>query len=141
MSHVDTMRLVCTSLSAAEKTAVDHGGILTKANTYKWYERHVGDYPLPEGVTLKDLGKCEYKITFPDCDYEVGLLPNPNGEGWIFIYDFWDKKLLQKIGGPKALKLQESLMVHQVTEASEEEELLWKVEEDEEVVEVYTYFN
>ena len=141
MSHVDKMELICTSLNAAGRMAVKHGGVLTKAETYEWFKQHVGDYPLPAGVSIEDLGKCEYKITFPDCRYEVGLLPNPNGEGWIMIYDFWDKQLMYKIGGPKALKLQETLLLYQSEEVAESEGLLWETKEDEEFLEVITYLN
>jgi hypothetical protein len=86
------------------------GAVLEKASTYKWFGRHVGDYPMPEGLTKDDLGKCEYKIRFPAAatnrGYEVGIIKHPLKPGvYTFIYDFWDAKLKQTVGGDNAQRL------------------------------------
>lgn len=35
---------------------------------------HVGDYPLPLGFTVKDMGKCHHAVGFPGIAYEVGII-------------------------------------------------------------------
>lgn len=139
MSHVEKMELIAKSLSAIDKTAQEHGGELIKADRYNWYGRHVGDYPIPKGFTRADMGKCDYKIRFPGIQYEVGVVKNPDGEGYVLMYDFYDRKLSEKIGGPKALKLHASLWKHQQIEAAEKRGLKWKEVKKGNKLELYTY--
>ena len=67
-------------------------------NNYHWYNRHVGDYPLPKGVKVADLGKnAEFVIRLNDENkkkhpnaYEIGMLRDPNNPGcYVPIYDFY----------------------------------------------------
>lgn len=139
MSHVETMELIAQSLTAIDKMAREHGGELIQDTHYNWYERHVGDYPIPKGLKREDLGKCLCKIRFPGIQYEVGVIKNPNGEGYALVYDFYDRKLSEKIGGPKALKLQASLMKHQTIEAAEKRGLKWKEVKKEGKLVIRTY--
>jgi len=55
--------------------------------TYKWFGRHVGDYPLPHGYTVEDMGKCDHAIRVPGALYEIGVVQK-NGK-WQLLYDFW----------------------------------------------------
>lgn len=82
---------------------------------YKWYGQHVGDYPIPEGMTKEQLGKCSHVIRLPGCDYEIGVVKLPNGK-WTLAYDFWGpgRKLLEKFGD-KLGKLIQCYGVHKVT--------------------------
>jgi hypothetical protein len=74
---------------------------LVKRNTYAWYGRHVGDYPMPKGMTAEQLGKnAEYVIEATEegkakagvsggC-YDVGIVPDANNPGaYVPIYDFY----------------------------------------------------
>ena len=63
--------------------------------TYKWFGKHVGDYPLPEGFTVDDMGKCSHAIKVPGAKYEIGVVKK--GKDWKVIYDFWDKSLKEKL--------------------------------------------
>lgn len=139
MSHVNTLKLAA-ELETFEEYAVLEGGEFSQASTYKWYNRHVGDYPLPEGVSKSDLGKCLYKIKFPGIDYEIGIIKNPNGNGYVAIYDFFDRKLSQKIGGEKALVMQEKLVKIQTVNAAKKNKLKWKeVESNKNELRIRTY--
>jgi len=73
---------------------------------YKWYGTHVGDYPVPEGFTKEDLGKCDHALSIPQTEdnsgraYEVGVVENKTGKGYTLLWDFWQGGfgLRQKIG-------------------------------------------
>lgn len=59
--------------------------------TYRWYGRSVGDYPLPQGRTVKDLGKCEHAIRVKKAGpqtYEVGVCKKADGS-WGLEWDFY----------------------------------------------------
>lgn len=58
--------------------------------TYKWYGRSVGDYPLPAGMTEKDLGKCTHAISIPDNSraYEIGVIEQKDGT-FRLVWDFY----------------------------------------------------
>lgn len=88
MSHVETVTTKITALDALLAAASDLQGIMRPAQTYRWYGRHVGDYPLPKGITVDDLGKCDFKITFPGINYEVGVKLLPEGH-YTLLYDFY----------------------------------------------------
>lgn len=101
------------------------GEWIEDATTYKWYGRHVGDYPLPVGFTKHEMGKCHHKLKFPGAHYEVGIweldkLPENHParhavdkEGkrvyedgsFIPIFDFIDYNLKQTLGGEAAQRL------------------------------------
>lgn len=90
MSHVAIFNKVeITDLDALEKAANHLGLKLVKKNTYRWYGRHVGDYPLPEGFTKEQLGYCDYALVVEDKPnaYEVGVVQR--GNQFVLLYDFW----------------------------------------------------
>ena len=65
--------------------------------TYAWFGRFVGDYPMPEGFTADELGKCSHAIKIPGCRYEVGVVKK-NGK-YVLMYDFWKSGgLLARLG-------------------------------------------
>jgi len=65
--------------------------------TYAWFGRFVGDYPMPEGFTVDELGKCSHAIRIPGCQYEVGVVKK-NGK-YVLMYDFWESGgLLKRLG-------------------------------------------
>lgn len=103
MSHVVDMECEVKDLDALEKCAPDLGMELVKASTYKWFGRHVGDYPLPEGFTKTDVGKCDYvlRIKGDREAYEVGVVKRKDGQpGYQLLWDFWagGYGLQEKIG-------------------------------------------
>lgn len=71
-------------------------------NKYHWYDRHMGDYPLPKGVKVSDLGhnaKFIIKLNAESAKkfghgghkpYEIGMMEDPNNPGCFTpIYDFY----------------------------------------------------
>ncbi len=76
---------------------------LEKKKTYSWWGHSVGDYPIPDGVDVNELGKnAEYVISVTGekaaqlkkktgrDPYELGLLADPNNPGcFVPIYDFY----------------------------------------------------
>jgi hypothetical protein len=105
MSHNEIMELEVTDLKTLANTAKRLGGkLILNQKTYKWFDRFMDDYPLPEGLTVSDLGKCEHAIKFPGIEYEVGVIKSRTTKGaYELLWDFWDKKLKAKMGGDKAI--------------------------------------
>lgn len=101
MSHVESVDTVLTDLEAVKAACARLGvDFVEGKKTYNWYGRHVGDHPLPKGVTKEELGKCDHVIRVPGVAYEVGLVRNKEGKGYKLAYDFWGpgQGLLQKFG-------------------------------------------
>ena len=98
MSHVSKIELEIQSLEDL-KLACKRLEFIFQENqqTYQWYGRSVGDYPLPEGFTVDDLGKCHHAIKVPGCEYEIGIVKR--GAKYVLLWDSWQAGgLEQKIG-------------------------------------------
>ena len=101
MSHVATVDLHIADLDCLAKAAKRIGMELRLGQTtYRWYGEHVGDYPLPQGFAVEDMGKCEHAITSPDKDvYEIGLVRRRDGRpGFQMLWDFIDDRLVKLVG-------------------------------------------
>lgn len=105
MSHVVTVGGIdVTDLEVLQLSGEALGMELVEKSTYKFYGRWIGDYPLPEGFSQKDLGKCEYVLRVKDAGpetYEVGVVKRRDGKpGYSLLFDFWQNGfgLLEKIG-------------------------------------------
>ena len=125
MSHVTAIRTVPIKDKQAITAAVQElGGEIIEKNTYKWYGRSVGDYPLPKGIKKEDLGKCEFVAKFPGINYEVGFAKVEGEEGLFPLYDFWgssgehDGMKLQKVIGDGAGKLMQKYSTHAAINAA-----------------------
>lgn len=93
MSHVAAVALEITDLDSLEDACKMMGLELVRGQqTYKWYGTHVGDYPIPDGFTKADMGRCEHAIRIPGNSqaYEIGVVKNRNGQpGYTLLWDFW----------------------------------------------------
>jgi hypothetical protein len=104
MSHVAKIEMEIKDLAALEDAAKRLGMELVRnQRTYKWYGYSVGDYPLPEGFTKEDLGKCEHALRIPGNNraYEVGVVARRDGRpGYTLLWDFWSGGygLVDKVG-------------------------------------------
>jgi len=101
MSHVTCIDVKIKDLESL-KVACKKAGLEFRENQkeYKWYGRSVGDYPLPEGFTAQDLGKCDHAIGVPGNDkaYEIGVVKQ--GDNYTMLWDFWAGGLgLEEIAG------------------------------------------
>jgi hypothetical protein len=101
MSHTEIIDLEIQDLKTLEKAVKRLGGFFIKdQKTYKWFGSYMNDYPMPEGVKVSDLGKCEHAIAFPGINYEVGVMKSRTTKGaYELIWDFWDRGLKEKMGG------------------------------------------
>ena len=68
MSHVESVGLNVLDLDSLAAAVQKLGGVLDRGRAqYKWYGHHVGDYPVPEGFTVSEMGTATHGvITFPD---------------------------------------------------------------------------
>lgn len=95
MSHVVSIELKINDLSALARAAEECGCELVRdVKTYRWYGRHVGDYPLPNGFAHADLGKCDHVIRLRGKGskdaYEIGVVKLKDGSGYTCLYDFFE---------------------------------------------------
>ena len=102
MSHVTPIEIEIKDLEAVKAMCTRMGWRFMKSqHSYKWYGRFMRDYPLPEGFTEADLGKCDHAIRIPGASYEIGLVKR--GNQYIPLFDFWSSGGLEKaLGGSKA---------------------------------------
>lgn len=103
MSHIVQVSLEINDLLALMTAAEMCGMTMKKKSSYRWWGYSVGDFPLPEGFTEKDLGKCDYALTVKDNPdaYEVGVVPRRDGKpGYALLFDFYNGGLglVDKIG-------------------------------------------
>ncbi len=108
MSHVVSLDLEIKDVVALERACKRLGWQLQKAKTYKWYGYWVGDSPVPRDlfeteeeyqrvltlptadqaeVLVPLLGKCDYKIVVPGCNYEIGV--QKRGEAYHLVWDWY----------------------------------------------------
>jgi hypothetical protein len=120
MSHVDLMKCEVKSLTALAKAVERLGGELREnQKTFKWFGTSVGDYPIPTGYSAKDMGHCEHALHFPQCQYEVGVVPDKKKEGqWELMADFWGAGGLSKVIGEKGWMLNQAIVMEQSQEAA-----------------------
>src|SRR5689334_8648128 len=110
MSHVTTIKAEILDLDAL-KEACSEIGMEFRENQrkYRWFGRHVGDYPLPEGFSKSDLGRCDHAIGVPRNRnaYEIGVVERDNS--FKLLFDFWNKGFgLEAAAGKGCEKLIES---------------------------------
>ncbi len=110
MSHVTEIKLKIKDLDALED-ACDKCGLelVRDQKTFKWWGKFVGDTVPPAGRDPKDYGKCDHAIRIKDArpsDYEIGLVPALDGEGYDLMVDTYHQpRLMQACGGKTMPKL------------------------------------
>lgn len=110
MSHIARIDLEINDLDAL-KAACGRLGLEFRCGqtSYAWYGEYVGDHPLPEGLTVHDLGKCDHAIHVPGASYEVGILKR-NGK-YLLLWDFWRDGGLERILGRNAGRLKQAYAI------------------------------
>jgi len=103
MSHVALVDLEITNLDDLAAAAKAIGmEFVPDQETYRWWGRHEGDYPLPPGFQEDDLGKCDHALRIPEPlatevaekffgkrAYEIGVCRRRDGKpGWTLLWDF-----------------------------------------------------
>ena len=93
MSHVCKIELMIRDLDALEAACKEIGlELVRNQDHFKWFGRSVGDYPIPEGFTAEDMGKCQHAIRIPGNKkaYEIGITQRRDGKpGFQLLWDFW----------------------------------------------------
>lgn len=116
MSHVATVDVHITSLDELGKACKRLGLELVQGQqTYRWFGSSVGDYPLPAGFEVSDLGKCEHAIRIPGDvrAYEIGVVKRRDGKaGYCLHWDFWaGGKGMEAVAGANCGKLKQAYAV------------------------------
>lgn len=92
MSHVADLKMQILDVDCLIEAAGNCGLIKRDKRKFKWFGQHVGDYPLPEGFTKGDMGKCEFALGIDGNDnaYEIGVVKRRDGQpGYTLLWDFW----------------------------------------------------
>jgi hypothetical protein len=72
----------------------------------------VGDSPLPEGINIEDLGKCDHAIQVPNCEYEIGVIRQ--GDHYTLMWDYWHAGGLREKIGPNAGRIKQAYTIARV---------------------------
>lgn len=108
MSHVATIDLIIKNMDALKRTCEDLGLTLKEnQKTYRWFGKWVQDYHAEDaayknGIDPKDYGRCEHAVEVPGSNYDIGIIKNPKGDGYVTVFDFYGsgQAIHQKLGGP-----------------------------------------
>lgn len=113
MSHLARIELEINDLETL-KTACERLGLEFKEGqkTYKWYGTWIGDTPLPEGMPLDQLGKCDHAISVPGAQYEIGIVKR-DGK-YILLWDFWYRGGLEEKIGKNGGRIKQAYTIERV---------------------------
>jgi len=98
------------NLEALKRAAKELGlEFLEDKNDWRWWLSSVGDFPLPQGFTEKDLKKSLHVLRVPNSTtaYDVGVFKSKTHDGYELLFDFYGGpgKQLEAVIGPKGQKL------------------------------------
>lgn len=98
MSHITKIDIEVTDLIALKAACRRLGFTFAEGQkTYAWFGRFVGDAPLPEGLSIEDLGRCDHAIGIPGAEYEIGV--RAERSGFRLLWDSYERGgLEQKVG-------------------------------------------
>jgi hypothetical protein len=113
MSHIAKIELEITDLAtlrlACERLQLQ---FIENQTTYSWYGTLVGDTPLPEGININDLGKCDHAVRAPGAQYEIGIVKKDRK--YILLWDFWHQGGLEQKLGKNAGRLKQAYTIERV---------------------------
>ena len=101
MSHVVAIETEIRDLAALRAACEELGLTFNEGKTsYNWWGRHVGDFPLPAGLSAEQLGYCDHAISVPDTEYEIGLIQDSISGSYRLVFDFFGtgEKIINKLG-------------------------------------------
>lgn len=89
MSHISTISVTLKDLAALKAAVKEFGAqFIEGQKTYAWWGKSVGDSPLPAGMTVDQLGKCDHAIKLPGVNYEIGVVKTK--DGYTLAYDAYN---------------------------------------------------
>jgi hypothetical protein len=110
MSHVAKIEIEILDLKSLRQACGRLGLEFMEGQTaYAWFGESIGDYPLPVGFTVADLGKCDHAIKVPGAEYEIGVV-HRNGK-YALLWDSWISGGLERVLGAGAGKLKQAYAV------------------------------
>ena len=116
MSHVAKIDLEITDKESLLAAAAACRLEVLSQNTYKWYGYSVGDFPLPEGFSVEDLGKCDFVLSVKGNPhaYQIGVVQR--GGKYVLLWDFFagGYGLQEKIGTNGSLLKKEYVKNHAI---------------------------
>lgn len=113
MSHVAKIEIAIKDLDTLKGACRELGlEFMAEQKVFEWYGNHVGDYPIPEGFTAADMGRCDHAIRVPGARYEIGIV-HRNGR-YHLLWDFYRAGGLERILGKGACKLKQAYSVERV---------------------------
>jgi len=107
MSHVSNVELTVTDLDALQQAVEQTDGLTfcEGQRTYKWYGKWMNDFhgssaAVDNGFDASDFGKSEHAIKVEGAEYEIGVVKNPNGDGYRLLYDNYasGRKIAKRYG-------------------------------------------
>lgn len=118
MSHVVAIETALRDLDAIKATCAELGLVFKQGQqSFKWWGRSVGDYPVPQGMKAADLGQCDHAIGVPGTTWEIGLVRQPDG-AYKLAFDFYGSQggpIVQALGGKDARKFLQLYGVNMAT--------------------------
>lgn len=113
MSHVARIEMEIRDLDTL-KAACEQLGLefVAGQQSYRWYGQHVGDYPVPEGFSVEDLGRCDHAIRAPGATYEIGVVHRK--VRYHLLWDFYRQGGLERTLGKGAGRLKQAYSVERV---------------------------
>ncbi|MBF0397346.1 MAG: DUF1257 domain-containing protein [Desulfobacterales bacterium] len=101
MSHISKIEVQIKSLEDLKEACQQLGfQFMENQQNFKWYGEWIGDSPLPEGMKVEDIGKCDHAIRIKGCDYEIGVIKRDNH--YQLFWDNWYRGGLKKAIGKDA---------------------------------------
>jgi hypothetical protein len=116
MSHVAVVKVNIRSLEALDRACRALGLELRLGQkTFRWYGSWQRDYrqadAAPNAIDPALYGRCEHAVAVPNDTeaYEVGVVNNPAGEGFVMAFDSFDpcRRMVDKVGQDCGLLAQE----------------------------------
>lgn len=113
MSHVAKIEIAIKDLDTLKGACRELGlEFMAEQKVFEWYGNSVGDYPIPEGFTAADMGRCDHAIRVPGARYEIGVV-HRNGR-YHLLWDFYRAGGLERVLGKGACKLRQAYSVERV---------------------------
>lgn len=130
MSHVVILDLEIRNLHAVKRLCENLGWVFQEnQKTYAWFGRWVGDYnaqdaAINHNIKIEDLGKCHHAISIPNTKYELGIIQVD--DHYQLVWDFYDKKLCELMGGQNGNKFLQEYGLATITLEAEQQGHFWE---------------
>ncbi len=113
MSHIAKIELEIRDLDSLKQACKRLGfHFMENQKHYAWYGKWVGNQPIPEEISEKDLGKCTHAIHVPAAVFEIGIVKKDNS--YLLLWDSWIGGGLEKAIGKDAGILKQAYAIESV---------------------------